>query len=48
MELDLDVSCVEMDVANQECIHQAAVAINENYGRLDVLINNERNHKDNY
>ncbi|MGM7723102.1 SDR family oxidoreductase [Metabacillus sp. Hm71] len=39
-ELNLDVSCVEMDVANQESIHQAAVAINEKYGRLDVLINN--------
>jgi NAD(P)-dependent dehydrogenase (short-subunit alcohol dehydrogenase family) len=39
-ELDLDVSCVEMDVTNQESIHQAAVAINEKYGRLDVLINN--------
>ncbi|MFP3126733.1 SDR family NAD(P)-dependent oxidoreductase [Ectobacillus funiculus] len=38
--LDLDVSCVEMDVANQESIHQAAVTINENFGRLDVLINN--------
>ncbi|MDQ0879152.1 NAD(P)-dependent dehydrogenase (short-subunit alcohol dehydrogenase family) [Peribacillus sp. V2I11] len=39
-ELDLDVSCVELDVTNQESIHQAAVAINEKYGRLDVLINN--------
>jgi NAD(P)-dependent dehydrogenase (short-subunit alcohol dehydrogenase family) len=39
-ELNLDVSCLEMDVANQESIHQAAVAINEKYGRLDVLINN--------
>jgi NAD(P)-dependent dehydrogenase (short-subunit alcohol dehydrogenase family) len=39
-DLNLDVSCVEMDVANQESIHQAAVAINEKYGRLDVLINN--------
>ncbi|WP_350299208.1 SDR family oxidoreductase [Peribacillus frigoritolerans] len=39
-ELDLDVSCVEMDVTNQESIHQASVAINEKYGRLDVLINN--------
>lgn len=39
-ELDLDVSSVEMDVTNQESIHQAAVAINEKYGRLDVLINN--------
>nr|WP_263326910.1 SDR family NAD(P)-dependent oxidoreductase [Neobacillus sp. Marseille-Q6967] len=40
IELDLDVSCVEMDVTNQESIHQAAVIINEKYGRLDVLINN--------
>ncbi|WP_338785864.1 SDR family oxidoreductase [Metabacillus sp. FJAT-53654] len=39
-EFDLDVSCVEMDVASQESIHQAAVAINEKYGRVDVLINN--------
>ncbi|MFL6556568.1 MAG: SDR family oxidoreductase [Bacillus sp. (in: firmicutes)] len=39
-ELDLDVSCVVMDVTNQESIHQAAVIINEKYGRLDVLINN--------
>jgi NAD(P)-dependent dehydrogenase (short-subunit alcohol dehydrogenase family) len=39
-KLNLDVSCVVMDVANQESIHQAAVAINEKYGRLDVLINN--------
>ncbi|MBT2654613.1 SDR family oxidoreductase [Bacillus sp. ISL-18] len=38
--LDLDVSFVEMDVTNQESIHQAAVTINEQYGRLDVLINN--------
>ncbi|OAS88553.1 MULTISPECIES: SDR family oxidoreductase [Metabacillus] len=39
-ELNLDVSCVKLDVANQESIHQAAVAINEKYGRVDVLINN--------
>lgn len=39
-ELDLDVSCVEMDVTNQESILKAAVTINEKYGRLDVLINN--------
>ena len=39
-ELDLDVSCIEMDVTNQESIHLAVVAINEKYGRLDVLINN--------
>ncbi|WP_462411606.1 SDR family NAD(P)-dependent oxidoreductase [Neobacillus sp. Marseille-QA0830] len=39
-ELDLDVSCVEMDVANQDSIHQAAAAINNEFGRLDVLINN--------
>jgi NAD(P)-dependent dehydrogenase (short-subunit alcohol dehydrogenase family) len=28
-ELDLDVSCVEMDVANYESISQAAVSIND-------------------
>lgn len=39
-ELDLDVSCVEMDVANLESIQQAADTVNEKYGRLDVLINN--------
>ncbi|NRD78971.1 SDR family NAD(P)-dependent oxidoreductase [Bacillus sp. BRMEA1] len=39
-ELDLDVICVEMDVANQESISQAAISVNEQYGRLDVLINN--------
>jgi NAD(P)-dependent dehydrogenase (short-subunit alcohol dehydrogenase family) len=39
-QLDLDVSFVEMDVTNQESIHQAAVTVNEKYGRLDVLINN--------
>ncbi|MEH7086889.1 SDR family oxidoreductase [Neobacillus drentensis] len=39
-ELGLDVSCVEMDVANQESIHQVATTVNKRYGRLDVLINN--------
>lgn len=39
-ELDLDVPCIEMDVTNQESIHQASVTINEKYGRVDVLINN--------
>lgn len=39
-ESNLDVSFVEMDVNNQESIHQAAIGINEKYGRLDVLINN--------
>lgn len=39
-ELDLDVSCMVMDVDNQESIRQAAMTIDEKYGRLDVLINN--------
>ncbi|MBT2757511.1 SDR family NAD(P)-dependent oxidoreductase [Mesobacillus foraminis] len=39
-ESNLDVSHVVMDVNNQGSIHQAAVEINEQYGRLDVLINN--------
>jgi NAD(P)-dependent dehydrogenase (short-subunit alcohol dehydrogenase family) len=39
-ESNLDVSFVEMDVENQESISQAAIAVNERYGRLDVLINN--------
>lgn len=29
-----------MDVANQESIRQAALTVNEQFGRLDVLINN--------
>jgi NAD(P)-dependent dehydrogenase (short-subunit alcohol dehydrogenase family) len=39
-ESNLDVSFVEMDIDNQESIHQAAITVNERYGRLDVLINN--------
>lgn len=39
-ESNLDVSFVSIDVNNQESIRQATVAINEKYGRLDVLINN--------
>lgn len=39
-ELDLDVSCVELDVANKESIQQAGFIIKEKYGRLDVLVNN--------
>jgi NAD(P)-dependent dehydrogenase (short-subunit alcohol dehydrogenase family) len=38
--LDLDVSFVMMDVDDQESIRQAAITVNEKYGRLDVLINN--------
>ncbi|MFB9757573.1 SDR family oxidoreductase [Ectobacillus funiculus] len=37
---DLDVSFVVMDVDNQESIHQAAIIVNDRYGRVDVLINN--------
>ncbi|MFY0759827.1 SDR family oxidoreductase [Metabacillus dongyingensis] len=39
-ESNLDVSFLVMDVDNQESIHQAAITVNERYGRLDVLINN--------
>ncbi|WP_144549476.1 SDR family oxidoreductase [Bacillus sp. X1(2014)] len=39
-ELNLDVSFVVMDVDDQESIRQAAITVNERYGRLDVLINN--------
>ncbi|MGP7815638.1 SDR family oxidoreductase [Niallia sp. 01092] len=39
-ESDLDVSFVAMDVDNQDSIRQAAITVNERYGRLDVLINN--------
>ncbi|MFS0776472.1 SDR family oxidoreductase [Neobacillus sp. 3P2-tot-E-2] len=38
--LDLDVSFVMMDVDDQESIRQAAITVNEKYGRLDVLFNN--------
>ncbi|MFE5428180.1 SDR family NAD(P)-dependent oxidoreductase [Peribacillus simplex] len=37
---DLDVSFLVMDVNNHESILQAAITVNERYGRLDVLINN--------
>ncbi|CAH0287418.1 SDR family NAD(P)-dependent oxidoreductase [Peribacillus simplex] len=37
---DLDVSFLVMDVDNQESIFQASITVNEQYGRLDVLINN--------
>jgi NAD(P)-dependent dehydrogenase (short-subunit alcohol dehydrogenase family) len=40
MESNLDVSFVVMDVDDQESIRQAAITVNERYGRLDVLINN--------
>lgn len=39
-ESNLDVSFVVMDVANQESIRQAAMTVNEEFGKLDVLINN--------
>ncbi|MEH7608817.1 SDR family oxidoreductase [Priestia megaterium] len=39
-ESGLDVSFVMMDVDDQESIRQAAITVNEKYGRLDVLINN--------
>ncbi|MFL0373046.1 SDR family oxidoreductase [Paenibacillus amylolyticus] len=39
-ESNLDVSFITMDVSNQDSIHQAASAVNEQYGKLDVLINN--------
>ena len=39
-ESNLDVSFVVLDVDNQESIRQAAITVNEQYGRLDVLINN--------
>ncbi|MGK7377677.1 SDR family oxidoreductase [Planococcus sp. 1R117A] len=39
-ESKLDVSFAVMDVEDKESIRQAANAINEQYGRLDVLINN--------
>lgn len=39
-ESNLDVSFVVMDVDNQESIRQAAITVNERYGKLDVLINN--------
>ncbi|QIZ08569.1 SDR family oxidoreductase [Priestia megaterium] len=39
-ESNLDVSFLVLDVDNQESICQAAITVNERYGRLDVLINN--------
>ncbi|MFQ6386498.1 SDR family oxidoreductase [Priestia aryabhattai] len=36
----LDVSFLTMDINNQTSIRQAAATVNEQYGRLDVLINN--------
>ncbi|QNU26407.1 SDR family oxidoreductase [Geobacillus zalihae] len=36
----LDVSFVPMDVANRESIRQAAIMVEEQYGKVDVLINN--------
>ncbi|MEH6907550.1 SDR family oxidoreductase [Neobacillus drentensis] len=47
-ESDLDVSYVVMDVEDQESIRQAAITVNERYGRLDVLINNAGVYLDEY
>ncbi len=37
---NLDVTFLQMDVNNQQSVRQAAITVNEQYGRLDVLINN--------
>lgn len=39
-DLNLDVSFVVMDVDSQESIHQAVITVSDQYGKLDVLINN--------
>jgi NAD(P)-dependent dehydrogenase (short-subunit alcohol dehydrogenase family) len=39
-ESDLDVTFVGMDVDDQGSIRQAAITVDERFGRLDVLINN--------
>ncbi|EST51554.1 short-chain dehydrogenase [Brevibacillus panacihumi W25] len=39
-ELALDVSFVQMAVDQQDSVRQAAIEVNERYGRVDVLINN--------
>jgi NAD(P)-dependent dehydrogenase (short-subunit alcohol dehydrogenase family) len=39
-ESNLDLSFLVMDVDDPEGIRQAAITVNERYGRLDVLINN--------
>ncbi|AXI30667.1 short-chain dehydrogenase [Priestia megaterium] len=39
-ESHLDVSFVVMDISSEASIRQAAATVNEQYGRLDVLINN--------
>ncbi len=38
--LGLDVSFIVMDVEDKKSIRQAAITINNQFGRLDVLINN--------
>ncbi|MFP9130307.1 SDR family oxidoreductase [Niallia sp. BSM11] len=37
---NLEVSFLEMDVNNHESIRQAAITVDQHFGRLDVLINN--------
>lgn len=39
-ESNLDVTFVGIDFNDQESIHQAALSVNERFGKLDVLINN--------
>jgi NAD(P)-dependent dehydrogenase (short-subunit alcohol dehydrogenase family) len=44
---NLEVSFVAMDVDNKESIRQAVITISEQFGRLDVLINNAGVYLDN-
>ncbi|TRZ39461.1 SDR family NAD(P)-dependent oxidoreductase [Niallia circulans] len=37
---DLNATYLVLDLNNQDSIHQAAITVKEQYGRLDVLINN--------
>ncbi|HZG85523.1 SDR family oxidoreductase [Paenibacillus sp.] len=39
-ESNLDVSFMVMDVDDRQSIRQAAITVNDRYGRLDVLVNN--------
>jgi NAD(P)-dependent dehydrogenase (short-subunit alcohol dehydrogenase family) len=45
---NLDVTGIALDVTNEELVRQAAAQINEQYGKLDVLINNATLFPDQY
>src|SRR4051812_20505658 len=39
-DLDGDVTVLQLDVADDESVGTAAAAIDERFGRLDILVNN--------